>query len=214
MNELYELGGTFATSDGKIVLLAGSTIGGGSAVNWSASIKTPDYVLTDWSENYNLPLFSSQEYLYAMDTVCERTGVTDTCVVEGLQNQVLRKGCNKLGLQVNYVPRNSSEHHYCGSCNYGCTKGDKQGTDVTWLADAVEHSAVILTRCKAEKFILENNKEGCVRRKKCLGVMANVLTENITWKIHVEAKATISSCGALSTPPLMISSGLKNKNIG
>ena len=98
---------------------------------------------------------------------------------------------NELGLQVNYVPRNSSRHHYCGSCNYGCRKGDKQGTDVTWLVDAVEHSAVILTRCKAEKFILENNMEGCVRRKKCLGVMANVLTENITWKIQVEAKATI-----------------------
>lgn len=119
-----------------------------------------------------------------------------------------------IGLQVDYVPRNSSEHHYCGSCNCGCRKGDKQGTDVTWLVDAVEHGSVILTSCKAEKFILENNKEGCVRRKKCLGVMANVLTENITWKIQVEAKATISSCGALSTAPLMISSGLKNKNIG
>jgi len=69
LNELYELGGTFATLDGEIVLLAGSTVGGGSAV------KTPDYVLTDWSENHNLPLFSSHEYLSAMDTVCERIGV-------------------------------------------------------------------------------------------------------------------------------------------
>ncbi|KAL5068688.1 hypothetical protein RYX36_019575 [Vicia faba] len=59
-----------------------------------------------------------------------------------------------------------------------------------------------------------SNKEGHVRRQKCLGVMANVLTEKITWRIQVEAKATISSCGAISTPHLMISSGLKNKNIG
>ncbi|XP_058761367.1 long-chain-alcohol oxidase FAO1-like [Vicia villosa] len=214
MNELYELGGTFPTWGGNVAILAGSTVGGGSAINWSASIKTPDYVLKDWSENHNLPLFSSHEYFSAMEMVCKRIGVTDTCLEEGLQNQVLRKGCNKLGLQVDYVPRNSSEHHYCGSCNYGCRKGDKQGTDVTWLVDAVEHGAVILTRCKAEKLILVNNKEGHVRRKKCLGVMANVLTENITWRIQVEAKATISSCGAISTPPLMISSGLKNKNIG
>ncbi|GAU46405.1 hypothetical protein TSUD_28210 [Trifolium subterraneum] len=101
MNELFELGGTLSSKDGNMAIVAGSTVGGGSAVNWSASIKTPDYVLKD-----------------------------------------------------------------------------------------------------------------CVRRKKCLGVMANVLTENISWRIQVEAKATISSCGALSTPPLMIASGLKNKNIG
>lgn len=214
MDELLEMGGMITSTDGSFMFLAGSTVGGGSAVNWSASLKTPDLVLKEWAEEHGLGLFGSPQYRFAMECVGQRLGVTTGCVKEGFHNQVLRKGCENLGLEVDRVPRNSSEGHYCGSCYYGCRTADKQGTDVTWLVDAVNLGAVIITGCKAERALLVSNPKGGSREKRCIGVVAKSVNDKITNKLQIEAKVTISACGSLLTPPLLMSSGLRNKHIG
>ncbi|KAK7278651.1 hypothetical protein RJT34_23685 [Clitoria ternatea] len=87
MDQLYETRGILASTDSRILVLAGSTVGGCSVVNCSACIKTPHKVLKEWSENHKLSFFSSQEYLSTMETVCERIGVTKNYTQEGFQNQ-------------------------------------------------------------------------------------------------------------------------------
>ncbi|KAH7669787.1 long-chain-alcohol oxidase protein [Dioscorea alata] len=216
MNQLYESGGILATLNGSMLLLGGSTVGGGSVVNWSACIRTPHNVLNEWVEKHNLPMFRTSDYVSAMDTVSARLGVNDKCNEEGFQNTILRKGCQSLGLKVEHVARNSSENHFCGSCCYGCRTGDKRGTDTSWLVDAVNCGAVILTGCMADRFIMKQNDQvgNKKKKKRCLGLIARAMAGGVTKKLQFQSKVSISACGSLLTPPLLISSGLKNPNIG
>ncbi|TVU29180.1 hypothetical protein EJB05_20737, partial [Eragrostis curvula] len=215
MSELYESGGFVSSLSGSALILAGSTVGGGTAVNWSACIKTPEEVRKEWAGEHGLPLFASPEYGAAMDAVFERLGVTGGCAEEGLQNRVLRMGCEKLGYKVESVARNSSEGHYCGSCGYGCRAGDKRGTDTTWLVDAVSRGAVVLTGCKAEKLLMESaGADGSGRAQRCVGVAAKSTNPGVTRTLEVRAKVTVSACGSLLTPVLLRRSGLRNPHIG
>lgn len=45
----FDKGGLCTSEDGSIVVLAGSCVGGGSTINWSASFVPPKHVLEDWS---------------------------------------------------------------------------------------------------------------------------------------------------------------------
>ncbi|CAN6299106.1 unnamed protein product [Urochloa humidicola] len=220
MERLYEQGGIFCTTNVTTVLFTGSTVGGGSAVNWSASIRTPEEVRQEWAREHGLPVFASPGYARAMDAVCDRLAVTDACREEGFQNKAVRRGCEALGLRADTVPRNSSEGHFCGNCHLGCPTGDKRGTDTTWLVDAVARGAVVLTGCKAERFVLENQSnddfgKNARRSRKCVGLVATCAgAGGITKKLRIEAKVSIAACGALMTPPLLRNSGLKNRHIG
>lgn len=211
MDQMYMSGGLLATDDMGVVVLAGSTVGGGSTINWSASIKTPKHVTNEWCDRYELELFGSKLYREAMDVVCEKMGVQSEILEEGFNNAILRKGCRELGYPVNDIPRNSSPDHYCGWCCMGCKDGRKQGTSETWLVDLVNSgNGVILPGCEAIKVLHKTGgKEGGVR-KTATGV-AFQFEKDIC---IVESKVTIVACGALNTPHLLKRSGLKNGNIG
>uniref|UniRef100_A0A0D9XKJ4 Long-chain-alcohol oxidase n=1 Tax=Leersia perrieri TaxID=77586 RepID=A0A0D9XKJ4_9ORYZ len=214
MERLFENGGIFCTSNMTTMVFTGATVGGGSAVNWSASIRTPDSVTDEWARDHGLPVFASDAYVEAMEAVCDRIGVTGSCEEEGFQNKVVRRGCDALGLRAEHVPRNSSVGHFCGGCNFGCPTGDKKGTDTTWLVDAVDRGAVVLTGVKAERFILETNHNNGRRGKKCVGLLATCVSNGVTRKLRIEARVSVSACGALMTPPLLKKSGLRNRHVG
>ncbi|KAK7360519.1 hypothetical protein VNO77_02521 [Canavalia gladiata] len=213
MDQMYLSNGLIATDDMSILILAGSTVGGGSTVNWSASIKTPRHVCKEWCDSYELELFESMLYKEAMDAVCEKMGVQSEIDEEGFNNAVLRKGCQEMGYPVSNIPRNASSDHYCGWCCMGCKDGRKKGTSETWLVDLVKSgNGAIIPSCEAIQ-VLHKKKKGR-ERKIASGVAFAIEYKGNKDICVVESKVTIVACGALSTPALLKRSGLKNENIG
>ncbi|KAI4327907.1 hypothetical protein L6164_020316 [Bauhinia variegata] len=213
MDQMYLSNGLIATDDMGVFVLAGSTVGGGSTINWSACIETPQHVCKEWSDQHELELFQSKLYKEAMDVVCDKMGVQSEINDEGFNNAVLRKGCEEMGYPVSNIPRNSPPDHYCGWCCMGCKDGTKKGTSETWLVDlAKSGNGVILPGCEAIK-VLHKNKKGR-ERKIARGVAFEFEYKGAKDICVVESKVTIVACGALCTPALLKRSGLKNENIG
>ncbi|EPS64229.1 hypothetical protein M569_10552, partial [Genlisea aurea] len=219
MERMYLEKGLLASDDMSVLFVAGSTVGGGSTINWSASIRTPPHVRREWSDECGLRLFQSEDYDDALDVVSERMSVQKEVEDEGLANMVLRRGCETLGYAVENIPRNAPSDHYCGWCSFGCRDGRKHGTSETWLVDLVESgNGAILPNCEAIKVITQMKKTTTIndgRSKKAVGITFRFRNPNGDEEIAaVRARAVVSSCGAICTPPLLKRSGLKNPNIG
>ena len=213
MEEMYLSSGLVATDNMNVLILAGSTVGGGSTVNWSASIQTPSHVTREWSDEYELELFRSNLYKEALEVVCKRMGVQSEIENEGFNNAVLRKGCEELGCKAMNIPRNSASDHYCGWCCLGCKNGRKKGTAETWLVDLVRSgNGAILPGCEAIRITQE--KDGRERNRAKGVAFEFECGSGAKQMCLVESKVTIVACGALCTPPLLKRSGLRNPNIG
>ncbi|CAA6673247.1 unnamed protein product [Spirodela intermedia] len=189
--QMYEKGGMVSSDDLSVLVLAGATVGGGSAVNWSASFTTPDH------------LFGQPAFREALEAVCARLGVSPSTSAgtpaERLSSAVLRRGCSTLGYPVVNIPVNAPPGHDCGWCHLGCKDGKKKSTLETWLADmTASGNGVILAGCRAVKVTTSRQKGG----RRPYG------------EVVVKSKVTVVACGALNTPGFLRRSGLKNPNIG
>lgn len=202
---MFENKGVLTTSDLSLAILAGSTLGGGTTINWAGSLRTPDYVLREWEAEYGVT--SLGDYEVAMDAVSARIHVNTDHSQANPQNAALEAGAQGLGLSCKVFPRNVQNCDDCGFCNFGCQHGAKQSTLRTYLQDAFERGTRVVVRATVERVLIEYGQ--------AVGVLATVVdSEGRPHTLTVKADKVVVAAGSLHTPVVLMRSGLANHHIG
>jgi choline dehydrogenase-like flavoprotein len=208
---LYYRGGPFPTEDdGQITILAGSTLGGGTTVNWSNCIAPPSHVRHEWAHTFGLEGLDGSDFDQHLQAVIERISISTDCSDWNGPNQRLIDGCQALGYSSRRTARNADAAVYepesAGFIGYGDRSGSKQGTAQTYLRDAADRGATIVVQCRAERILVKNGR--------AVGVVARVSGEVGGREVIVHTERVIVGGGALESPALLLRSDIGGPAVG
>jgi choline dehydrogenase-like flavoprotein len=204
MFELYLGGGLAASEDGSIAILAGSTLGGGTIVNYMNCIRTPQHIRREWAglgvEDIDQPAYEEH-----IDAVWRRLGVNDTATSQNRTHKRMIAGCEELGYPHRPLTRNADvsceDPGACGYCYAGCQNGCKQSTMKTYLQDAADAGARFVVGARAERILTSDGR--------AIGVEALVTNaDGSRTTLEVSAETVVVAAGAIESPALLLRSGI------
>jgi long-chain-alcohol oxidase len=205
LETMYDAGGLLSTRDLGLVILQGATLGGGTVINYTTSFPTPAAVRREWARDHQLPHFESEEFTRSLDAVARRIGVNTDHATPSGRDRALIRGLERLGWHHGLLPRDvrgCTQDDSCGYCGFGCRRGAKQSTLITYLQDAASRGARIVVDCDVRRVIIE--------RGTATGVEARVGRFAVT----VRAKAVIAAAGSVHSPALLLRSGVTLPALG
>ncbi len=208
---MLERHGLMATRDFAFGVLHGRTAGGGTAVNWMTCLKPPRWLLAEWERDFGIPRLTETGFAAYVDEVWARLGVTTDESVMTPAAEIMKRGCEALGLKVGvdfHVTAKNARGcgNRCDYCNFGCVYGGKQSTLVTYLPDAARHGA---------RFLFDTEVRTVdVRGDVVAGVEAVHRAAGREVPVHVRARAVVVAAGAIQTPAILLRSGLRERGVG
>ena len=205
LETMYDAGGLRATRDLGVVVLQGATLGGGTVINYTTSFPTPPSVRHEWAQNHRLPHFESKEFNVSLHKVANRLGVNTDYAKPSGRDRVLIRGLEQLGWHHGLLPRDvrgCTQDDSCGYCGFGCRRGAKQSTLVTYLQDAARLGTRIVVDCEVRRVVIE--------RGSATGVEARAGRFALT----VRAQTVVVAGGAVHSPALLLRSGVRLPELG
>ncbi len=203
--KLYRAGGIAATADGRVALMTGSNLGGGTTVNWTNCLRPYQWVREEWEHEHGLEGVAGPDFDRILDAVSERAGVNDRCSDYNPATQTLERACRESGFSWQRITRNSDERSYdpddAGLMGFGDQSGAKLGTLKTWLQDAADAGARFVVDCHVDRVLVEDGRAA--------GVQGTYRAEDgTTARVVVRASTVVVAAGALDTPALLLRSGI------
>jgi choline dehydrogenase-like flavoprotein len=208
---LYLRGGPMPTAEGQVSMQAGSSLGGGSVINWQNCLRTFPWVREEWASEHGLEGVDGPDYDRYLDQVMERIGATDSCSELNGPHQRLKEGCEALGWDFKPITRNVDPARHdpdlAGYVGFGDVTGAKLSTQKTYLADAHEHGADLVVNCRAERILVEDGRAAGVE-----GTYAG--PNGDTARVVVRAPQVVVACGSIESPALLSRSGIGGPAVG
>ncbi|MFG5864370.1 GMC family oxidoreductase [Metapseudomonas sp. CR1201] len=199
---LYQEGIGRMSKDGAITILQGRAVGGTTLVNWTSSFRTPEPTLEHWAREHGLKGLSVAEMAPWFEQMEQRLGVAPWAIAPNPNNDVIRLGCEKLGLHWKVIPRNVRGCWNLGYCGMGCPTNAKQSMLVTTIPATLEKGGELLYLARAEKLLIDGDKVSGIE---CLGLDERCVGPNGS-RITVKARHYVLSGGGINTPALLLRS--------
>jgi choline dehydrogenase-like flavoprotein len=199
---MYEAGAGFLTAEGTMTLAFGSAYGGSTTVYTGTSLLPPERVIQRWNvPGVTFDDIARRARKYIADNNAHL--LHERLINEN--NSLFVEGCRRLGYRAEQFPVNVRGCRGSSLCNLGCPNQAKQGTDRVQLPNAERNGVEIVTRCEVltikDKTLLTR-----VSPKPPDGK-----GEPSPWdpgEYQIEARIIVLCAGAVSTPALLLRSGM------
>ncbi|MDQ3517875.1 MAG: GMC family oxidoreductase [Gemmatimonadota bacterium] len=211
---LYADRGARATDDLAVSILQGRCVGGSTTINWMIMLRTPDWVLEEWSSAHGTEGMRPSDLESVFDLVEHevhaRTVPDDA---HAPNNRIILDGAGRLGWRARAAKINAKDCIRAGFCGVGCRYGAKQSTLVTYVPRAVAAGARLYSDVRVERVELKE-RGGNAPLKRVQAMVLDRATAGPRHSLTVDAPIVVLAAGAIGTPAILQRSALGDGAVG
>ena len=203
---LYQRRAGQATDDLSVTILQGRSVGGSSTINWTTSLRTPEFVLDSWAKQ-GISGFSPKDLDPYFSRIERYLNVhSEPEEFHNPNNRIILDGARALGYHAQANGRNTKDCVRSGACGLGCPFDAKLSVNITYIPDAEKAGATVFSDCRAERITLHGSQ------KRVSGDVLDRSTGKTTTDFIIEAPVVIVAGSAIHSPVLLLKSELANSS--